>query len=244
MFHVKHQQLLHPRSDIRSMTNSPSDRVLISNVSRETFEKASVLLEKHALLLDNLIKKWLWWNQSVNLFSRKTDAALLEKHIYHSFLLVFTTAVPDCRTVVDAGTGGGLPGLPMAVANGEKEFLLVDKVQKKCLAIRDIVRSLRLSNVNVMHSDISKIPDRYPARIVSKHAFPVKKILEHMKNKDWEEIALLKGTEVLSEIDADMTRHFTFSFRAFGQLRDPFFDNRGILLIHKKDLVSDSHEQQ
>lgn len=228
----------------QAMTNSPSDRVLISNVPRETFEKASVLLQQNAGLLDNLIIKWLWWNQSVNLFSRKTDAALLEKHIYHSFLLEFTTAVPDCRTVIDAGTGGGLPGLPLAVANRDKEFLLVDKVQKKCLVVRDIARSLRLSHVRVLHSDISKIPDRYPARIVSKHAFPVKTLLEHLKHKDWKEIAMLKGSEVLSEIDADMTGDFLFSFRMLDQIRDPFFDNRGILLIHKKDHVSDGHEQQ
>ena len=226
------------------MTFTPSDHIQISNVSRETFEKTSALIEQNVDLLDSLIKKWMWWNRSVNLFSRNTDEAQLEKHIYHSLLLVFVTDVPDCDTVIDAGTGGGLPGLPMAAASREKEFVLVDKVQKKCLAIRDIVRSLRLSNASVIHSDISRIRDRFPARIVSKHAFPVKKLLEHLQEKDWKEIAMLKGSEVTSEIDADMTRHFLFSFRTFDHMRDPFFDNRGILLIHKKDHVSDGHEQQ
>ncbi|GEM_PF-354201 len=226
------------------MTHSPSDKVQISNVSRETFEKASVLSEQNAGLLDILINKWLWWNQSVNLFSRNTDAALLEKHIYHSFLLAYTTAVPGCRAVIDAGTGGGLPGIPLALANRDKEFLLVDKVQKKCLVVRDIVRSLGLSNVSVLHSDISRIPDRQSARIVSKHAFPVKKILGHLEHKDWKEIAMLKGSDALSEIDADMTRDFLFSFRMLDHIGDPFFDNRGVLLIHKKDQVSDGHEQQ
>jgi len=226
------------------MTSAPSDRVLISNVSRETFERASALLEQNAAPLNVMIDKWLWWNASVNLFSRNTDAALLEKHIFHSILLLFVTDVPDCSRVIDAGTGGGLPGLPMAVASREKEFLLVDKVQKKCLAVRDIVRTLKLTNVGVVHSDISGIRDGFPARIVSKHAFPVKRLLDCLKHQDWMEIAMLKGSEVLSEIDEHMSRHYFFSFHSFDHIEDPFFDNRGVLLIHKKEPKSILHEQQ
>jgi len=217
------------------MNSEPADRVLISNVSRETFEKASAILEQNAESLHALIDKWLWWNKSLNIFSRNTDAALLEKHIYHSLLLLFTTHVPECRTVIDAGTGGGLPGLPMAVASREKEFILVDKVQKKCLAVRDISRYLKLLNVSVIHSDISEIRGRFPARIVSKHAFPVKKLLGFLEGKDWLEVAMLKGSEVIAEIDERMARHYSFSFSTFNDIEDPFFENRGVLLIHKKD---------
>lgn len=220
---------------IQPMITGPADRVLISNVSRETFEKVSAIRERNAGSLQALIEKWLWWNKSLHLFSRNTDAALLQKHIFHSMLLLFATGVPECRTVIDAGTGGGLPGLPMAVASRENEFVLVDKVQKKCLAVRDICRSLKLSNVNVVHSDISRIRDRFPARIVSKHAFPVKKLLDFLDGNDWVEVAMLKGSEVLTEIDEEMVRHYSFSFVTFDLIEDPFFENRGVLLIHKKD---------
>lgn len=226
------------------MTSAPSDRTLISNVSRETFERASAILKQNETLLKLLTDKWLWWNTSVNLFSRNTDATLLEKHIFHSILLLFITDVPDCSRVIDAGTGGGLPGLPMAVASREKEFILVDKVQKKCLAVRDIVRTLKLANVRVVHSDISGIRDGFPARIVSKHAFPVKRLLDCLKHQDWMEIAMPKGSEVLSEIDEEMSRHYLFSFHTFDHIKDPFFDNRGVLLIHKKEPKSILHEQQ
>jgi 16S rRNA (guanine527-N7)-methyltransferase len=202
-------------------------------VSRETLNEAEFLFNQNQVTYSHLLDLWLRWNKSVNLFSKKTNKALLEKHLVHSLILSFVTNTPDCNLIVDAGTGGGLPGLPLAISNSKKEHILVDKVGKKCLAVRDIVRALEITNVRILHSDISAANISRTCRIVSKHAFPVRDLLKASKNINWVEIAMLKGDDVISEIDSCPDRSCSFSFHRFEGFEDPFFENRGVLLINR-----------
>ncbi len=208
--------------------------ILISDVSRETLAVAEALFEQNHDSFSRLVDCWNRWNKTVNLFSKKTKRSDLEKHIVHSLLLNGITKRRDCNLILDAGTGGGLPGLPLAIIRRDKNFLLVDKVQKKCLVIRDIVRALDLPNVRALHSDLADADVRSPFRIVSKHAFPVKTILKAAAGKNWTEIAMLKGDNVLSETDRVLMESYVISFHRFNNFGDPFFDNRGVLLVHRK----------
>ncbi len=237
MFHVKHR-IEHTRTHcpiLSSMSIIPLKEIPQSNVSRETFELVDRLFEKKRERFSFLSDKWEWWNRSVNLFSRNTDKDALDKHIYHSLILVAHTMVSPTSLVVDAGTGGGLPGLPMAIAMPETNFALVDKVQKKCLAVRNIIRSLGLKNTQVYHSDIARISFEQPYRVVSKHAFPVKAILAALDDKNWTEVAMLKGREVLSELDEELLVKYRFSFLHLDLAMDVFFKDKGVLLIHKSN---------
>ncbi len=192
-------------------------------------------MEQHAVTFSRLVDKWMEWNRSVNLFSRKTDPELLKLHIIHSLLLVSETSTPDkYRFVIDAGTGGGLPGLPMAIACPDKEFLLVDRVGKKILAVKDIVRTLGLSNVNVRSSRVEDLVVPDGSRIVSKHAFPVEVLLAALNDENWLEIAMLKGHDVFSEIRADLYDTFRFTIRSLQGASQTFFEDKYIVLIHKK----------
>ncbi len=215
----------------------------VANVSRETFAAATSLFEQQYDRFSFLVDNWLRWNKSINLFSKNTGRSLLEKHIVHSLLLGLVTEEPGCAQVVDAGTGGGLPGLPLAMVNGDKDFLLIDKVQKKCLAVREIIRTLGIPNATVIPSDIEKTDISKPSRIVSKHAFPVRTLLHAAADKNWTEIAMLKGNEVLSEIDPGMFQGYRFSFHGFDRFQDPFFLDRGVLLIHKKNRFQGNEQQ-
>lgn len=233
MFHVKHCLCYYPLPQFRVMNPISPRFISESNVSRETFELAGTIFEDNRDQFQLLMDRWLWWNRSVNLFSKNTDTNSLEHHIFHSLLLVVPSERTNRSPVIDAGTGGGLPGLPMAIAMPETGFVLVDKVQKKCLAVRDIIRTLGLNNIVVLHSDLARISIDQSFRVVSKHAFPVKDLLSALKNKEWNEVAMLKGKDVLCELDKEMLAQYRFSFRHFDPAMGSFYKDRGVLLIHK-----------
>ncbi len=219
------------------MAHHMKDSTDISYVSRETCEYVLALYEKYQASYTLLVGKWLHWNRTVNLFSRKTDESLLKNHILHSLFLVASTGVSysnEANTIIDAGTGGGLPGLPMAIACPERDFLLVDKVRKKTLVVKDIIRSLGLTNASVIHQNIADIATDTPCRVVSKHAFPVDVLLKALQNKNISEISLLKGDDVFSEINGDLTKNYRITLQRFNLTDQPFFHNKYIVHLNKR----------
>ncbi|HDR88968.1 MAG TPA: 16S rRNA (guanine(527)-N(7))-methyltransferase RsmG [Bacteroidetes bacterium] len=90
---------------------------------------------------------FLEWNQRVNLISRKDSENLTERHILHSLsIALYYPFIPGTR-VIDIGTGGGFPGIPLAIYFPEVQFTLVDSVSKKIRALREITGLLKLKNV-------------------------------------------------------------------------------------------------
>jgi 16S rRNA (guanine527-N7)-methyltransferase len=89
------------------------------------------------------------WNQRINLVSRRTTRPeIVERHVRHSLALHARPFAPGSR-VVDWGTGGGLPGLVLALAQPEVEWVLVDSIRKKTVAVEEMARELGLDNVTV-----------------------------------------------------------------------------------------------
>lgn len=104
------------------------------------------------LAFEELLKSF---NQKVNLVSRKESAFLL-RHIIPSLLPFKLLSPPHDARVADIGTGGGLPGIPLAIAYPEMEFLLIDSTRKKLDAIDRMVDTLELKNVNTDHQRVEK----------------------------------------------------------------------------------------
>ncbi len=212
------------------------DQLVITDVSRETSEFVQSLFEQNHKSYIRLVETWLTWNSRVNLFSKRTKGEDLFNHIIHSLYLVDSTGVINDKTlkIIDAGTGGGLPGLPMAIACPDRIFYLVDKVLKKTLAIKDIIRSLSLSNVNVINQNIADLQLNTPCRVVSKHAFPVRDLLISLDDEHVHEISMLKGDDIFLEINEDMLNNYKFSLQRFNFHENPFFQNRYIVHIHRQ----------
>jgi 16S rRNA (guanine527-N7)-methyltransferase len=97
------------------------------------------LLEKYEELLAE-------WNKKINLVSRKDDENIWSRHIIGSIAFLFQFALIEEGSIIDIGTGGGLPGIPMAILYPNSRVFLIDSIQKKITAVDDMIKTLGLNN--------------------------------------------------------------------------------------------------
>lgn len=110
------------------------------------------LTEVQFALLQNYVALLLQANQSLNLVSRADNQNLWEKHILHSLAILFKLDLSGIVSLLDLGTGGGLPGIPLAIVNPGLAFTLVDSIKKKSQAVAGFVDALELNNTTVVCS--------------------------------------------------------------------------------------------
>ncbi len=103
----------------------------------------------------------LQWNNKVNLTAITNPDDFLQKHYVDSLLCADAKEVLQARTVLDVGTGGGFPGIPMAIFFPEKKFVLLDSLQKRLKIVREMADAIGLRNIEVVHGraeDLARIP--------------------------------------------------------------------------------------
>jgi 16S rRNA (guanine527-N7)-methyltransferase len=113
------------------------------------------------------------WNNKINVISRKDIEGSYEKHVLHSLSIAAVFNFPDSLNIVDMCTGGGFPGIPLAIFFPNVQFHLVDSIGKKLKVVEDISSRIGLKNVSVQHTRAEEIKNRKFDFVVSRAVAPL-----------------------------------------------------------------------
>jgi 16S rRNA (guanine527-N7)-methyltransferase len=114
------------------------------------------------------------WNQKINVISRKDMDHFYEHHVLHSLAIATQFNFPDGYQIMDLGTGGGFPGIPLAIFFPEVHFLLVDSINKKLKVAEAVADAIELKNITVKHTRAEDINDKKFDVVVSRAVAPLK----------------------------------------------------------------------
>lgn len=172
--------------------------------------------------LKKLMDLYIEWNEKINIISRKDIQNLEINHILHSLSIYKTFKFSRDTHILDVGTGGGLPGLPLAIALPYCNFHLIDAVNKKIKVVKDIINRLDLDNVTSEHirsEDLNYQYDVIVSRAVSampKFIAMVKKCIKPAHNKTSPHgIIYLKGDDIVSELQQLNIHYYMVPIKSF-----------------------------
>lgn len=114
------------------------------------------------------------WNSKINVISRKDIDSLYEKHVLHSLAIAAVIQFKPGIDIIDIGTGGGFPGIPLAIYFPEVRFHLVDSIGKKLKVVENVADTIGLSNITVQHTRAEEIKNRKFNFAVSRAVAPLK----------------------------------------------------------------------
>ena len=185
-------------------------------------------------LLEALYKEW---NEKINVISRKDLDGLYDKHVLHSLSIAAAFDFADNTEIIDLGTGGGFPGIPLAIFFPQVHFHLVDSIAKKLKVVQAIVESTGLKNVTTQHSRIEDIKNRKFDFVVSRAVAPLKdlwkwsKPLLKIKTKPGFSPGLisLKGGDLANEIQESGVRPKLMEI--FSIFPEAYFKEKYILYV-------------
>ena len=147
------------------------------------------------------------WNDRINVISRKDIDNIYEHHILHSLAIseylsrFYPPGVWEGAKVLDLGTGGGFPGIPLAMAHPEAGFVLCDSIRKKVTVAQSIAREMGLSNVRCVNARAESLDEKF-GWVVSRAVTSLENFYPWVRGKFERSILCLKGGDVDAEISA------------------------------------------
>jgi 16S rRNA (guanine527-N7)-methyltransferase len=176
------------------------------------------------------------WNLKINLISRKDMGNFYIHHVLHSLAIAkFIRFIPGTN-ILDVGTGGGFPGIPLSILFPLVRFSLLDSIEKKIKVVREVTKELNLSNVNPVRMRVEDYHERYDfvvSRAVT--AFPEfvrltsKNISKEGKNRLLNGILYLKGGDLSEELTGLKTKVTILDIKDF--FTEPFFETKRIVYL-------------
>jgi len=176
----------------------------IRSVTAEEIHLVDRALSENNSLLEKYTDRLLWWNKKINLVSRDVSRETVREHVRHSLFICVSRVFAKHNKVIDTGSGGGLPGIPLSICFPDKYFLLNDIVSKKIFAVNDMINGLNLTGrAEGKIGDIEQLAMSQEALLITKHAFKADQLVEKIREKEWGSVVFLKGyKEAQREIDS------------------------------------------
>ena len=177
------------------------------------------------------------WNARINVISRKDMDELMTHHILHSLALAKVVSFPNGSTVLDLGTGGGFPGIPLAVLFPEVRFTLCDSIGKKVKVAQAVADGLSLSNVTCVQARAESLPGPFDY-VVSRAVTDLSTFYPWVRGKFTKAICYLKGGDLEAEI-SDCVRRCRLDRGKFyvapvsNWFDDPWFEEKKIVTISR-----------
>jgi len=196
-------------------------------------EISRVQIEQFSLLPE----LYTYWNSRINVISRKDINQLYERHVLHSLSIAKVIQFKNNTEVIDIGTGGGFPGIPLAILFPEVKFHLVDSIGKKIKVVEEVSKGLNLENVSfekaraedltgsfdfVVSRAVTSIPQFYKwvSHLISKKSHNV------LKNG----ILYIKGGDFMEELKSIKMKYSVYSIPEF--FDEPFFQTKDVVHIY------------
>ena len=185
--------------------------------------------------LQDLYSIYELWNSKINLISRKDFENLYTHHVLHSLSILKFIKFKNGTKVLDVGTGGGFPGVPLAILFPEVEFTLIDGIGKKILAVNSIIKDLKINNakgINIRAEDLSEKNDFIIARAVGSldKFYPLiqRNISSNSFNDITNGLIYLKGGDLSHELR--QIKHYK-EVLISDYFNEPFFKDKIIIYI-------------
>lgn len=174
------------------------------------------------------------WNAKINVVSRKDIDELYLKHVLHSLSISKIIQFKKNTSILDVGTGGGFPGIPLAILFPECKFLLVDSINKKINVVEEITKSLKLTNVSFKAIRVEKLDSKHEF-IISRAVTKMNKFKKLVKGKISSEnknhikngILYLKGGDLKDEMKN--INHKIYNISNF--FEEDFFETKKIVYV-------------
>lgn len=176
------------------------------------------------------------WNSKINVISRKDMENFYIHHVLHSLSIGHFFRFKPNTEIMDVGTGGGFPGIPLAILFPECKFVMVDSIGKKIKVVNAVAESIGLSNVSAIHERAEKIDNKFDF-IISRAVTNLPDFYNWVKNKikkdnkhDFKNgIMYLKGGDIEEELSPFKNRHEVYDiYKAF---EEPFFETKKLVYI-------------
>ena len=217
------------------------------NIILEKFPETTPLQMERFRKMDALYRDW---NSKINVVSRKDIDELYRHHVLHSLGIAayIKTKMPDVYDrlrgegvysaalplkILDLGTGGGFPGIPLAVMFPKAEFTLCDSIGKKIIVASEVSKGLELENVKTVNARAESLPETFDY-VVSRAVTSLDNFMPWVKGKYTEGILYLKGGDLTEEIaKAKLRKGSVHTWPISEWTDDPFFETKQVIFIER-----------
>lgn len=200
------------------------------------FDYFPKLSERQREQYEALLPLYETWNAQINVISRKDMEHFYERHVLHSLSIAHFISFKPGTQILDIGTGGGFPGIPLAIRFPQVQFLLIDSIGKKIKVVKTVAQSLGLQNVEAQQIRAEQLTQSFDF-IVSRAVTDLNTFVQWTRNKIHKKqinslrngILYLKGGDIDEELEAIKKSHKHKTFPLSSEFKGEFFETKKLL---------------